>query len=284
MAQSFQFYIITGYSGSGKSSALRFLEEFGFYCIDNLPSQMISSFLDLFKKNKSKKLAIVVDARSHDFLKNIEEDLAKLRQNYQFKVVFFECTLASITKRFKESRLKHPLADSGDIKQGYLLERKVLQHLHHEADITIDSSDQNVHQLKAQIQKTFGKDQKKSFEVFLTSFGFKHGMPLEADHVIDVRFLPNPYFEPSLRNKTGTSKTVQNFVLKQPQAKDFLKLALPYIKFLITQAKAEGKPFLNIAIGCTGGKHRSVTLVETLSQKLPKTLANYRKAHRDMKI
>lgn len=284
MASEQKIYLITGYSGSGKSSALRFIEDLGFYCIDNLPSQMIGDFLKLFESIKNQKLAIVVDARSHEFLKTIETDLFELKKNYRFQIVFFDCSLQSVTKRFKESRLKHPLAPKGTIKEGYLIEKKLLHHLQQESHITLDTSQLNVHQLKDQIHQIFDKDAKKPFEVFLTSFGFRNGIPIEADHVVDVRFLSNPYFVASLRQKTGKNKPVQDFVLKQKTTKDFIKLLLPYLKFLTEQAQNEGKPFLNIAIGCTGGRHRSVTLVEYLKTKLKtKNSSKIIASHRDLR-
>lgn len=261
--------LITGYSGSGKTAALRFLEEAGYYCMDNMPAELISSFLKIAERNKKiKKFAIVVDARGKDFMKTLESDLEELERKYRLKIVFFDSSLETVTRRFKESRLKHPLALDGTIKSGYEREQKLLSSLRQHAHMIIDTSAINIHTLKLLIHKKLVKGGRKKFTVNLLSFGFKHGLPEEADLIFDVRFLPNPYFEAKLKKKTGKEASVKNFVFATPKSLSFLNRTRHYIDYIAQEFALSGKDDLTVGVGCTGGKHRSVATVERLRKML----------------
>ncbi|MCP5464111.1 MAG: RNase adapter RapZ [Deltaproteobacteria bacterium] len=264
-------YLITGYSGAGKTNVLRYFEESGFYCVDNLPADLLPGFLELMKRNKDlSKIAVVIDARSRSLLNRIETHIQNARQTHNLKILFLEADLKSIIKRFKESRLKHPLALNGTLQEGYKLEHKLLHPLQHCADLVINSSNITVHELKALIKQHLFNKKKQEYEVHLMSFGFKNGVPAEADTMLDVRFLKNPHFHQKLKHKTGKTTEVQNFIFKDKKTHTFFKKSLSFLLYLIKQYQKEGKSYSSIAIGCTGGKHRSVAIVEKLAKELSK--------------
>jgi len=231
-----------------------------------MPAELLKEFLRIVEKNKSvKNIAIVIDARGREFMKTINKDLSDMKHKFKLQIVFFESNLEAVTKRFKESRLKHPLALKGTIKNGFQQEQKFLNNLRQLAHITIDTSSLNIHSLKLVIHKKLIK-QKQHFTINLLSFGFKYGVPDEADLIFDMRFLSNPYFDPKLRDKNGKSKVVQNYVYKSENAKETIKKTFDYIDFVTKKFDKEGKSYLTIGIGCTGGKHRSVAITEKLSK------------------
>jgi len=264
-----QFYIITGYSGSGKTTSLRYIEELGFYCVDNLPAELLQSFMELLNSNHSiEKIAVVIDARGRAFMKTLETDVTKFKQKYDLRVLFLESNLQVITKRYKESRLKHPLSLKGTIKDGYNTERELLNSLRQHSDLIINTSLLNIHALKSVVQKYILRHEYNIFEIHLMTFGFKYGLPFEADIVIDVRFLANPYFVPRLKHKNGHNKEVQNYIFKDKHAALFIQKTKSYLEYLLKRYKAEGKSYVTIAFGCTGGRHRSVAMAEKLVSQL----------------
>lgn len=277
--------ILTGYSGSGKSTAIRYFEEYGFYCVDNLPGQMLKDFVQLItEKDHISKVAIVIDARGKDFLKDLDLVLDELAREHDLKIVFFECGLPEVTKRFKESRLRHPLSLTGTIKEGYDTEKTLLSGLRHRADVVIDSSNLNVHALKVLIHKYIRIRKGYGFEIHLMSFGYKFGVPQEADFVIDVRFLNNPYFVKTLRKRTGKNPKVQEYILKDPATLSFFKHTERYLRDVLKRHKVKGKPFVTIAFGCTGGRHRSVFVTEKFKSLLKKGFPQIKTYHRDMAL
>lgn len=277
--------ILTGYSGSGKSTALRYFEEYGFYCVDNLPGQLLRDFVTLItEKDHIDKVAIVIDARGRDFLKNLDSVLDEMSRKHDLKIVFFESGLHEITKRFKESRLRHPLSLKGTIKEGYETEKALLAGLRNRADIVIDSSQLDVHALKILIHKYIKIRRGHGFEIHIMSFGYKYGVPQEADFVFDVRFLNNPFFVKSLKRKTGKNLAVQNYILKDKQTGSFFNRTDRYLRDVLRRHKTKGKPFVTIAFGCTGGKHRSVFVAEKLKSQLKSEFKQVQIYHRDIRV
>lgn len=277
---------LTGFSGSGKSTALRNLEGLGYYCVDNLPAPFLLEFIALIEKEAQvDKVGIVLDARSRGLSSDLEGDLDKLRKQHDLKIVYFETDLDVITRRYKSSRMKHPLALNGTIEQGYSIEQKWLAPLRQRADKVINTSSLNVHAQKSVFLKYLDVRSHSRFEIQLTSFGYKYGLPQEADVVIDVRFLANPFFEPKLREKTGKTKPVQQYILDAKETKPFLNKTKSYLSYLVKQYIGEGKVSINLAFGCTGGKHRSVFLAETMAKEF-KELGHEKVAihHRDVSL
>jgi UPF0042 nucleotide-binding protein len=276
--------ILTGYSGSGKSSALNSVEERGYYCVDNLPAQMLGDFIDIVRKSGLEKVAVVIDARGREFMAGMEKRFEDIKKKHSLRVVFFDSDLAAITKRYKEHRLKHPLALKGTVREGYEIEKKLLSVLRHEADLVLDTSKLNVHSLKSLIQKSVLGELSKNFETHLVSFGFKNGVPQEADFVFDVRLLINPYFVPSLKRKTGKSPEVARYIFKSPETAAFLRKTAAFIKDMLREYEKKGRPFLTVAFGCTGGKHRSVFVTEWMRKALQGTAKKVRVHHRDIAV
>jgi len=252
-----QLLIISGYSGGGKSVALRYLEEIGFYCVDNLPARLLPLFTSLLLINKNIfKIAIVIDARGKDFMTDLEEDLSFVNKHFETRIIFFDCSLQTIIKRFKERRLKHPIALHGTIIEGYRKEQRLLTHLRQHATLVINTSQLNIHALKFELHKYLLKARDDFFEITLISFGYKFGLPEEADVVIDARLLQNPYFEPKLKKLTGQNKKVQHYIFDNKMGRSFLAKTISFISFLANHFNKASKANLTIAIGCTGGKHR----------------------------
>lgn len=267
-----RFVIVTGMSGSGKSTTMKMLEDAGFYCADNMPVPLIEKFMELLAmpENDIDKVALGLDVRADQFFDDLAGLLKRLRDsNYAFEVLFLDSSNQVLLKRYKETRRLHPLSSDGDLMNGIESERKLLEGIKSEADYIIDTTNLLTRELKAELDRIFVKNQKhNSLMVNVMSFGFKHGIPQDADLVFDVRFLPNPFYIDDLKKKTGLDKEVQDYVMSYKEAHDFLDKLTDMINFLIPNYVNEGKYQLVIAIGCTGGQHRSVTLAGELYNRL----------------
>ena len=264
-----RFVIVTGMSGAGKSTALKMLEDVGYFCIDNLPIALIPKLTELLKVQAAEfhKVALGVDIRGGTNLIKMEEML----ENMEHEVLFLEAGDDVLIKRYKETRRSHPLALNGNIKQGLTEERKLLAPVKKQADYIIDTSQLLTRELKEELKKIFVDNKEyKNLYITVVSFGFKYGIPNDADLVFDVRFLPNPYYIEELRPKTGNDKEIRDYVMKNKNAKIFLDKLKDMLDFLIPNYISEGKHQLVIAIGCTGGKHRSVTLANEVYEKFLK--------------
>lgn len=268
-----KFVILTGMSGAGKSTAFKMLEDLGYYCVDNLPVPLIHTFADLtvgLPNAELKKVAIGIDIRNGESLDGLDTALENLRKgNIPYEILFLEADDNVLVKRYKETRRNHPLAGSERVYNGIQQEREKLKYLKEHADYIIDTSQMLTRELKAELDKIFVLNQDyKSLFITILSFGFKYGIPADSDLVFDVRFLPNPYYVDGLRSKTGNDKEIQEYVMQFKESHDFLDKLEDMVKFLIPNYIAEGKNQLVISIGCTGGKHRSVTLANELYKRL----------------
>ena len=263
-----RFVVVTGMSGGGKSSALRMLEDAGFYCVDNLPVPLIEKFVELIAApgGEVTKVALGLDVRADQAFEDVQKILEKLRINgYNFEILFMEATDTTLLKRYKESRRMHPLSQDGRIEDGINKERGILKDIRNKSDYVIDTSNLLTRELKEELEKIFVKNEEyNSLMVTILSFGFKHGIPADADLVFDVRFLPNPFYIEELKYKTGNDKEVQDYVMGFDEAHIFVEKLADMVNFLIPNYVKEGKYQLVIGIGCTGGKHRSVTLANEL--------------------
>ena len=279
--------IVTGISGAGKVTALKIFEDNGYYCVDNLPIDLIESFADILfgQTNEKNKVAIGVDIRSGKNLEKMSEVLKNMKAKEQnYEILFLDCNNNTLIKRFKETRRSHPMGDRDSVENEINEERAKLEFLREQADYIIDTSNLLVKELRGEIEKIFvlNRDYRNLF-VTIMSFGFKH-VPADCDLVFDVRFLPNPYYVPELKHKTGNQKEVQDYVLNSPVSHEFLDKLVDMIKFLIPNYIEEGKNQLVIGIGCTGGHHRSVTIANELYNQLNSSDASYgiRLSHRDI--
>lgn len=282
-----RFVIVTGMSGAGKSTALNRLEDMGYFCVDNLPISLISKFAEMAYTPGSEiqRVALGVDVRSGEALGKLEdvlEGMAAASQKYE--ILFLDAADEVLVKRYKETRRTHPLARGGRVDRGIAQEREKLAFLKRHADYIIDTSKLLTRELNMELEKIFVEGREfKSLVVTVLSFGFKYGIPADADLVFDVRFLPNPYYLEELRPKTGNDPEIQQFVMKSPEAGEFLDKLEDMVRFLIPNYIKEGKNRLVIAIGCTGGKHRSVTLTNALYERLKKNQKyGLRAEHRDI--
>jgi UPF0042 nucleotide-binding protein len=282
-----RFVIVTGMSGGGKLSALRLLEDVGFYCVDNLPVPLIEKFVELIAMPGSEvtKVALGLDVRADQPFEDAQRILEKLRENgYNFEILFMDASERVLLKRYKESRRVHPLSSDGRVEDGIAKEKEILKDMKSKSDYVIDTSNLLIRELKEEIDGIFVKNEEyNSLMVTILSFGFKHGIPADADLVFDVRFLPNPFYIEELKYKTGNEKEVQDYVMSFPEAEVFVDKLTDMVEFLIPNYVKEGKYQLVIGIGCTGGKHRSVTLANKLYDRL-KNKGNYglKIAHRDV--
>ena len=265
-----QVLIVTGLSGSGKSNAMNYLEDMGYYCIDNMPPALIRDFVNLAKQDKMsiQKAAFVVDIRGGEFFEDLKTVLEEMRQNgTEYQLLFLEASDEVLVRRYKETRRTHPLSKTGSIREGIEAERKKLAHIRNEATYVIDTSNMKAAHLNQELKAVLmGEESKDNFTITVESFGFKHGMPQEADWVFDVRFIPNPYYLASMRKLTGNSKKVQDYVLKFPESQAFVKQVHSLINELIPHYIREGKYNLVLAFGCTGGQHRSVTMANKFAE------------------
>ena len=261
--------VITGLSGSGKSTAIRALEDLDYFCIDNLPVVLLPKFVELAQVSRRplEKVGLVVDVRERQFLEVADQVLASVRaRGHSVQIVFLSAEDDALVRRFSETRRKHPL-EGTDIRAGIRVERELLGDLQRIADVTIDTTRLTVHDLRDRIQKQFDPrpEGEGRMAVNIVSFGFRHGVPRDADLVFDVRFLPNPHYVEDLRPKTGLDSEVSGYVLQQEKTQAFLAHLYPMLSFLVPQYASEGKSYLTIAIGCTGGQHRSVALSEEIA-------------------
>ena len=267
-----RFVIVTGMSGSGTRTAMKMLEDIGFYCLDNLPVELIEKFVELITMPQSEvnKVALGLDVRADQSFDGVPRILDQLRENgYLFEILFLEAGDEVLLKRYKETRRLHPLSPEGRVVEGIHREREILQEIRQKADYIIDTSQLLTRELKEEIDDIFVKNKEyNSLIVTILSFGFKKGIPADADLVFDVRFLPNPFYIDELKHKTGNDKEVQDYVMEFEEAGTFLQKLTDMLTFLIPNYVKEGKHQLVIGIGCTGGKHRSVTLANALYAKL----------------
>ena len=283
-----RFVVVTGMSGSGKRTVMKMVEDVGFYCVDNLPIQLIEKFVELIAMPNSEisKVALGLDVRTDQSFGDAQRVLEKLRENgYLFEILFLEASDSVLLKRYKETRRMHPLSPEGRVEEGVHKEREILKGIRDKADYVIDTSNLLTRELKEEIDHIFVRNEEyNSLMVTVLSFGFKNGIPADADLVFDVRFLPNPFYIDELKHKTGNDKEVQDYVMSFPEATEFLEKLVDMLDFLIPNYVKEGKHQLVIGIGCTGGKHRSVTLANELFTRM-KEHGNYgiKLYHRDIK-
>jgi len=274
--------IITGLSGSGKTVALRAVEDTDFFCVDNLPVSLISSLITKTSGQPStRNIAIGVDIREKEFLSGIDRALNALRSKYQVEILFLEADSDVLVRRFKETRRPHPLG--GDIAEAIVAEHKILAPLKKNADRIIDTSSLSPHQLRKLVSSIYASAKvQKDLAVSLISFGFKYGIPQNIDLLFDVRFLPNPHFIPLLKDLNGTDKKVADFIFKHAETKKFIKKVRDLLNFLIPLYIREGKSYLSIAFGCTGGKHRSPALTEEIAKLISNKNIDLNVIHRDI--
>lgn len=282
-----RFVIVTGMSGGGKSTALKMLEDAGFYCVDNLPISLVEKFVELISTPNSEisKVVLGLDVRSDQSFEDATRILTQLKKKgYTFEILFMDTDENVLIKRYKETRRVHPLALDGRVEDGVRREREVLKNIRQNADYVIDTTNLLTRELKAELDRIFVENgEYNSLMVTVMSFGFKYGIPADADLVFDVRFLPNPFYIEELKHKTGNDKEIQDFVMGYEEAEGFMNKLTDMIHFLIPNYVKEGKYRLVIAIGCTGGKHRSVTLANELYKRM-KDKGNYgmKLYHRDI--
>ena len=262
------FVVITGLSGAGKSYAIKCFEDMGFFCVDNLPTTLIPTFADLVARAETRygRVALGVDVREGEYLSHLLEALAGLRaRGHNVEVLFLEAGEEALVRRYRETRRRHPLAPDGNVLDGIRAERKALSTVREVSDRIIDTSALTVHQLKDLLIEAYvAPKARPGLAVSLVSFGFKHGVPIDADLVFDVRFLPNPHFVEGLRPLDGRDARVREFVLKHEESRELLRRISDFLGFVLPAYQREGKAYLTIAVGCTGGRHRSVALVEEL--------------------
>lgn len=279
-----RFLIITGLSGSGKTSVNRFLEDLGYYCIDNLPAKLIPSFVDLWMREEFKieKVALVVDIREEGFTTEFPDVVESIRKKIPIWMIFLEASDETLVQRFSESRRPHPLTRKKSVVESVLLERERLAEIKEMADEVIDTTALSVWDLKKILTRRFLRRKTQQMHVVIVSFGYKYGIPVDSDLVFDTRFLPNPFYINALREKTGRSKSVREYVLQSTGASQFLMELFRFVDYLMPNFVEEGKSTLTISVGCTGGKHRSVVCGEQLKKHLRTNSTNVRIYHRDI--
>jgi RNase adapter protein RapZ len=279
-----ELVILTGMSGSGKLSALKAFEDLGYYSVDNLPLELVPRFADLVRQSAEiERAALVVDVREATRLDHFPAILKKVRKVLPTRVVFLEASEGALVRRFSETRRPHPMGRTRTVLQGIRAERKRLDPIRNVADIVMDTTKFNVHELRAHITAQFERgEDNQNLTISSTSFGFKNGVPEDADLVFDVRFLPNPHFVPEFRKLTGRHPKVAKYVRGFPQTQEFLDKAMDMLKFLLPHYIEEGKSYLTVAFGCTGGQHRSVFIAEEMKKRLEAEGHRVKTAHRDM--
>jgi len=289
MADALQFVIITGLSGAGKSQAIDSFEDAGYFCVDNLPPQLVPTLVDLFRREGSKvdRVAIVSDVRGGEYFGRLEQLLDELHERgVEHTLIFLEASNEALVRRFKETRRRHPAAGGGSVIDGIRLERRLLATLRERATLVIDTSDSSIHELKARLNKDIIQHSRRTNIVFaVVSFGYKYGIPIDADLLFDVRFLPNPHYDLRLRPLTGLDAEVRDFVLASPDTGEYLEHLLGLLDFLFPRYAAEGKAHLTIGVGCTGGRHRSVAIAQLIGDRYEKqgyyTIVRHRDLARD---
>ena len=279
--------VVTGLSGAGKTNAMDWFEDRGFYCVDNMPPALIANFIELTKSSKKQieKAAFVFDARGGAYFSDMKEyiNLLKSDENIDCRILFIEASERTLIKRFNETRRAHPLATGSTTKGAIAAEREELKEIRDLSDYIIDTTNLKVAELKQEISKIFEEGSgKSSFLINIKSFGYKRGIPIEADLVLDMRFIPNPYYLPSLKRLTGNNKKVSSYVLRQKVTQDFIKAELEMLEMLIPAYIKEGKYHLNIAFGCTGGQHRSVATADEVAKELRAKGYRVTLEHRDI--
>jgi UPF0042 nucleotide-binding protein len=289
MTPTKELVIVTGISGSGKASALKAFEDLGFHAVDNLPLELLPEFAGLVgksslaKSGEIERAAIVVDVREGPTLDRLPQILKSVKKILPTRVVFLDAQDAVLVRRYSETRRPHPLGKSETVSRSIVEERQLLDPIRNVADTLIDTSNFNVHELRAHIQARFGQEgESKHLLVSCLSFGFKNGVPLDADMVFDVRFLPNPHFVPEFRKLTGLDPKVAAYVRKFPQTQEFLTRVKELMLYLLPHYIEEGKSYLTVAFGCTGGQHRSVMMAEEMAEELKRAGYHVKALHRDM--
>jgi UPF0042 nucleotide-binding protein len=275
--------VITGMSGSGKASVLKVFEDLGYYAVDNMPVELIPRFAELVRSSDIERTALVVDVREGAKLDRLPVILNSIKQQLRTNVIFLEASDEALLRRFSETRRPHPLGKSAPVKSSIIAERRRLRPIATLADVSIDTSKFNVHELRHYIEQRFQRDssKEKSILVSCVSFGFRHGVPEEADLVFDVRFLPNPHFIPKFRPYTGKHPQVAKYIRSFPQTQEFIDRISDLLLYLLPHYIKEGKSYLTIAFGCTGGQHRSVMITEDVAKKLKKGNWPVKVLHRD---
>lgn len=278
--------IVTGMSGAGKSSALKMLEDMGFFCVDNLPTPLIPKFTKLVVEESETidKAALGVDIRSRHSLGKLTEVLKELEESgYHYEMLFLDASTSTLVKRYKETRRNHPLAAEGRVDKGIEKERELLAEIKERSDFILDTSKLLIRELKQEVEKVINQEgDYHNFYVTIVSFGFKYGIPTDCDLVFDVRFLPNPFYISQMRPKTGNDREVFDYVMAAPAAPEFLKKLEDMLRFLIPNYIIEGKNQLVVGIGCTGGRHRSVTIANALGEKMKDMDYSFKVEHRDI--
>jgi UPF0042 nucleotide-binding protein len=281
-----QFIIITGLSGSGKSAAIRCFEDLGFFCVDNLPAKLIPTFVELCTRqgDEIRNVALIIDIRERDFLQDFPPIYNKIKgEGYRFSILFLEANDDVLVRRFSETRRPHPLAFDRPVQQGISEERDRLQLIRDMADIIIDTSTVNIHELREHINRIYAPSSTgKPLVISIISFGYKYGIPFSSDIILDARFLRNPYFVQEFRDKTGKEEAVRDYVFATDDAREFMTKIEDLFDFLVPRFVDEGKTYLTVSIGCTGGKHRSVAIAERLKEHLSSRGIQARCRHRDL--
>lgn len=279
-----RFVLVTGLTGAGRGTAAKGLEKLGYYVIDNLPAELLESAIDAIERSgEVSRLAIVVDARSGSFFAGLSDALQRLRERgTQPRVLYLEASDGVLVRRQEAARRPHPLSREGRLIDGFVRERQLLRRIRGTADIVIDTSNLNVHQLGQRIQAAFEDPESEGLRVSIVSFGFKYGLPIDADMVADMRFLPNPYWVDELRPMSGLDEPVRDYVRRQPRSTEFLDSYEALLALLTDGFVHEDKSFLTVAIGCTGGRHRSVTMAEALGERLRARGVKTQVIHRDL--
>lgn len=285
MNEQVEVVIITGMSGAGKTVAIQSFEDMGYYCIDNMPPELLPTFWELTQQSgRFSKVALVMDLRMKDFFKQVEGAVSQVEETPYIvkKVLFLDAKKEELVSRYKESRRSHPLAQDGRVIEGIQQEKELLANIKRKAQLVIDTTDLTPRQLREKLLKAFSDSETGDlFRIELVSFGFKHGLPIDADIAMDVRFLPNPYYIPELREKTGVDQEVYDYVMQQAETEEFFNRFMALLAVNLPGYKREGKSNVNIAIGCTGGHHRSVALVKRVAQQLRSDGYNVNISHRD---
>jgi len=282
--KDYQLVIITGLSGSGKTLTSRCFEDLGYYCVDNLPVKLIPTFIDLCSKTTEEitKIALVIDIRERDFLGDFDHVYGDLKRSHKVKLIFLEAVDEMLARRYSESRRPHPLSPDNSIIKGIQREREILQGVRQHADLIIDTSKLSVHELKSFIIDYIEGEKRKSLLLSIVSFGYKFGIPYDSDLVFDVRFLPNPYFVEELQGKTGLHSQVGEYVTADSNYKEFMLKVENLLLFLIPHYIVEGKTYLTISVGCTGGRHRSVVVAKKIKDMLCNHNYKVKLVHRDI--